>query len=88
MQYRLAVSPAANRDTKRLDERTRETVRDTLVSLTSDPRPPGCRKLVGWDRRYRVRVGRMRIIYDIFDTDHLIIVDRIVRRTEATYRRL
>ena len=87
MAYQLHVSPAAHRDIKRLDEKARQIVRDTLDALTTDSRPRGCRKLVGWERRYRLRVGRLRIIYDIFDLDEIIVVDRIVRRSETTYRR-
>lgn len=88
MPYQLHVSPAANRDIERLDEKSRRRVRELLVALTDDPRPRGCRKLVGWERRYRLRAGRLRIVYDIFDPDKVIVVDRIVPRTETTYRRL
>ena len=88
MAYQLHVSPAANRDIKRLDEKARQTVRDALVALTTDPRPPGCRKLVGWQHRYRLRIGRWRIIYDAFDGENVLVVLRIVPRTETTYRRL
>ena len=88
MPYDLQLSPAADRDIKRLDEKTRQTVRNTLVALTTDPRPSGCRKLVGWERRYRVRVGRWRIIYDVLQSENALVVQRIVLRSETTYRRL
>ncbi len=35
---------------------------------------------------YRVRVGNYRIVYAVFDTEVVVLVCKIARRTEGTYR--
>ena len=50
-----------------------ERVRDALRSLAIDPRPSGCKRLVGRDG-WRVRVGRYRIVYEIDDGGRKVTV--------------
>jgi mRNA-degrading endonuclease RelE of RelBE toxin-antitoxin system len=56
--------------------------------LVSDPRREGSRKLVGWPRRYRQHVGAFRLIYDIYEPERIVVIARVIRRSETTYRRL
>jgi mRNA-degrading endonuclease RelE of RelBE toxin-antitoxin system len=52
-----------------------------------DPRPPGTVKLTGTEF-WRLRVGDLRVIYLIDDPASLVIVPRVARRSESTYRRV
>jgi mRNA interferase RelE/StbE len=54
-----------------------------LETLASDPRPPGCKKLKGGDREWRIRVGDYRAVYTIDDTKSLVEVTRIRHRSEV-----
>jgi mRNA interferase RelE/StbE len=38
-----------------------------LEHLSSVPRPPGCKKLKGGDKEWRIRAGDYRIVYIIDD---------------------
>ena len=58
-----------------------------INSLASDPRPPGCEKMKGADKDYRVRVGDYRIIYSIEDKQLLILVIDIGPRKDIYRRR-
>jgi mRNA interferase RelE/StbE len=51
--------------------------------LATDPRPPGCRKLVGSQDRWRVRVGDYRIIYTIDDAGQLVQIAAVSHRSKA-----
>ena len=51
-----------------------------------EPRPPGATKLVETEF-WRLRVGALRVIYAIDDVGTLVIVLRVARRSESTYRR-
>ncbi len=88
MPYRVEVTPAAGRDLRRLPEAGRSRVLEAVGRLANDPRPPTWRKLAGWERRYRIRSGDFRVIYDIFDSDPTVVIARVIRRSETTYRRL
>jgi mRNA interferase RelE/StbE len=62
-------------------------LRGPILALGIDPRPPGSTKLVGTDF-WRLRVADLRVIYLIEDLDRLVVVLRVARRSESTYRGL
>jgi len=35
---------------------------------------------------YRVRIGNYRVIYKVYDEEQLILVGRVARRGESTYK--
>jgi mRNA interferase RelE/StbE len=55
-----------------------------LRSLELNPRPKGCEKVFG--DIYRVRVGDIRIIYQVTDSLKLVEVGAVRRRSEKTYK--
>jgi mRNA interferase RelE/StbE len=55
-----------------------------MFALGDDPRPPGCRQLLG--DIYRIRVGAYRVIYKIDDQRKEVVVGKVARRREDTYR--
>ncbi|MBU2563357.1 MAG: type II toxin-antitoxin system RelE/ParE family toxin [Actinobacteria bacterium] len=62
--YNIEISPAAERDLKKLKERLNNF--DNLVSiidkLSIEPRPYGVRKVKGFDVTFRIRFESYRII--------------------------
>ena len=65
-----------------------QRVREALRNLADDPRPARSVKLTGFDAAWRVRAGRFRIIYEVHDDERQLMVLRIARRDERTYRDL
>ena len=57
-----------------------------LQDMAKTPRPVGCEKI--YDSIYRIRVGDLRIIYLIDESNKRIDVGGIRRRSEKTYRGL
>lgn len=86
--YRVELSPAAQRQARRLAPGDARLVRRSLRSLVGDPRPAGSVKLTGFIAVWRVRAGRYRIIYEVHDDERLLMVLRVARRDERTYRNL
>lgn len=60
-----------------------ERIDPVIAGLAHDPRPHGVKKLRG--PIHRLRVGRWRVIYAIFDRDEIVIVGKIASRGEDTY---
>lgn len=58
-----------------------------ILSLATDPRPAGCKKLVGKRDYWRVRVGDWRITYTIQDDVLIVMVVEVAPRGSA-YRKL
>ena len=84
--YRVDLSPAAQRQLRRLPPGDAARLRGPILALGIDPRPPGATKLVDADL-WRLRVGDLRAIYSIEDPERLVVVLRVARRSESTYRR-
>ena len=85
--YRVEIAPAAGRDLRKLERSAFGAAQSVILSLAIAPRPPGTRKLKGSDRTFRIRLGPYRVLYDVYDNEKLVVVFRVVRRKEATYRR-
>ena len=86
MPHRIEVSPAAQRQLKKLDRSILVQVAARIDSLADDPRPSGCEKLSGYDSLYRVRVGDNRIVYAVKDELLLVIVVKVGSRAEIYQR--
>lgn len=86
-RYRVELAPAAQRQLRRLPPGEAARLRSPILALAIDPRPPGASKLVGTDV-WRLRIGDLRVVYVIEDAARLVIVLKVARRSESTYRRV
>jgi len=88
--YRIELTPAADRDVEKLEGRIRrqdfERLREAVNSLATEPRPQGVRKIKGAERAYRIRAGNYRVVYEVYDSDNLVLILQVARRSETTYR--
>lgn len=83
--YRVeAPSSRTERELRRVPPYDRERVIKAIAALAENPRPQGIVQLE--PNVYRLRVGDYRVIYKVFDEEQLIIIGRIARRSEKTYR--
>ena len=83
--YRLDLAPAAQRQLRRLPPGTAARLRGPILALVLDPRPPGVTK-ISETEFWRLRVGDLRIIYAVDDKRRLVVVLKVARRSESTYR--
>lgn len=86
-RFRVDLAPAAQRQLRRLPPGSAAALRGPILGLSLDPRPPGASKLTGTDF-WRLRVGDLRVIYVTDEARGLVIVLRVARRSESTYRRV
>jgi mRNA interferase RelE/StbE len=81
------VKIASRRIEKELDDlppAEYNRIRTKIKALVNNPRPHGVKKLS--DKVHRVRIGDYRIIYSIFDKERIILIDKVAKRTESTYK--
>lgn len=86
-RHRVELAPAAQRQLRRLPPGDAARLRGPILALAIDPRPPGASTISGTEF-LRVRVGDLRIVYLVDDDQALVVVLRVARRSESTYRRL
>jgi mRNA interferase RelE/StbE len=87
VRYRVELAPAAQRELRRLPPGIAASLRGPILALGLEPRPPGAIKLVGTDF-WRLRVGPLRAVYAIDEAERVVVLLRVARRAESTYRHL
>lgn len=85
--YRVDLSPAVQRQLKRVPPGAAASLRAPILALGLDPRPPGATKVVG-TVFWRLRVGDLRVVYAIDGRAKVVVVLRVARRSESTYRQV
>ena len=84
--YRVAFTSSAAKELKKLSSELVARIAPRLENLATNPRPPGCKKLQGGDREWRIRIGDYRVVYIIDDAKLLVEVTRIRHRSEVYER--
>jgi mRNA interferase RelE/StbE len=86
MPYRLLLHRDVEKQLRRIPEKYQERLVDTMRFFREEPRPHGSEHLQ--DELYRKRVGNYRVIYAVFDEEVVVVVCKVSRRSEKTYRDL
>jgi mRNA interferase RelE/StbE len=81
-KYQVNLKKSVIKDLEKLPDIVLKRVQKTILALSDNPRPEGCKKLKGRDD-YRVRVGDYRILYFIDDEIVTIEVVRLQHRKEV-----
>jgi mRNA interferase RelE/StbE len=84
-RYRVDLAPAAQRELRRFPPGDAARLRGPILALAIEPRPFGAAKVVD-TAFWRLRVGDLRIVYLIDDAARVVVVLRVARRSERTYR--
>ena len=85
-QRRVVIAPAAQRQLRRLPPGDAARLRGPILALGIDAHPPGASKLAA-SEFWRLRVGELRIVYLVEDQGTIVVL-RVARRSERTYRRV
>lgn len=85
--WRVELAPAAQRQLRRLPPGDAARLRGPILPLAIEPRPPGVARLSD-SEFWRVRVSDLRVIYAIDEEARLVVVLKVARRSESTYRRV
>jgi len=83
----VELAPAAKRQLRRLPPGDAASLRAPILALAIEPRPPGAVELTDTGF-WRLRVGDLRIVYVIEEAADLVVVLKVARRSERTYRRV
>ena len=82
MKYSLFILPRAQRELLELTSVPYGRIRDAIRKLAENPRPPVCLKLTGREG-WRLRVGDLRVVYEIDDKEQKVTVLHIGHRRDV-----
>jgi len=82
-KYRIFIKPSAVREIEAIPQKKiRQQIVRRIQHLAKDPRPPGSKKLSGYDR-YRIRQGVYRIVYAVEDDKLVVYVVKVGHRKDV-----
>ncbi len=86
--FSIEISPAAERDFKKLKSKLQNfnELINIIDNLSIEPRPFGVRKIKSFQNIYRIRYSYYRIIYSIFNKENRVVILRVLKRNESTYK--
>ncbi|MDO9333263.1 MAG: type II toxin-antitoxin system RelE/ParE family toxin [Dehalococcoidales bacterium] len=87
MTYKLILRREAQKQLDLLSEQDYQRVARVISNLEKNPRPLKTKKLSG-SGLWRVRIGRHRVVFAIDDNARTVIIVRVARRKEDTYKGL
>ena len=82
MTYTIAILRRAQKELSELPQEPYLRVRDAIRKLAEEPRPNGSKKVAGRSG-WRIRVGSYRVVYEIDDSNHAIIILHIGHRRDV-----
>jgi mRNA interferase RelE/StbE len=81
--YEVLLSKAARKQLNILPAFIQNKIIEDISDLSSTPRPPGCKKLRGYQNVWRIRIGDYRVVYEIEDKVLRILVIAIGHRKDV-----
>jgi mRNA interferase RelE/StbE len=81
--FEVFLERAAEADLKRLSKENFDRSIQHISALAEDPRPPGCRKISGSKKDWRIWIGDYRVLYEIDDKEKTVKIYRVKHRREV-----
>lgn len=82
-RFVVSYERSSSKELSKLDKSVARRIIRSVNKLSDDPRPPGCRSLVGYEGLWRIRIGDYRVIYSIEDDKLIVLIVRFAHRREA-----
>ncbi|MGO8694006.1 MAG: type II toxin-antitoxin system RelE family toxin [Rectinemataceae bacterium] len=81
--FELKIDRGVERSLKKLPQDVAVNLLKAMKELTVEALPHGCRKIVGTDRSYRIRVGDYRIVYEVDEVGRLVVIHAAGHRKDV-----
>jgi mRNA interferase RelE/StbE len=85
LTYKVIIERNAQKEAGKIPVKYRSLIDETILSLSSNPRPFGSKKLTEKEG-YRIRVGNYRILYTVDDKAKVVVIYRIKIKGKSTYK--
>ena len=81
-KYKIEIKKSAVKELNEIPKKDLQKIVKKIGSLSENPRQRECRKLSG-EEKYRIRVGKYRILYMIEDDKLIVYVVKIAHRKDV-----
>lgn len=84
--FTVKIKRKALKNLAKIDQEQKRRLKETIFLLKNDPLPfkkTDICKLKGYDNTYRIRIGNMRIVYDVLWKQKTILIHYVGTRDKA-----
>jgi len=81
-KYKVVISSSAEKSLKKIPKKDVQHIVVAMERLAMHPFPVGSRKLSGYEKIFRIRIGKYRVIYEVEGHKLLILVLKIGHRKD------
>ena len=81
-RFEVIFKQSVAKDLRQIPKKDVTRILKRIESLNMEPRPPGVEKLSGHDK-YRIRQGVYRILYEIWNSELVVVVVKIGHRRDV-----
>jgi mRNA-degrading endonuclease RelE of RelBE toxin-antitoxin system len=85
MTWNVVLVGSAEKQLRKIAGRDQERILAALAQMWEDPFRGDIAYLKGQGGGLRRRVGKWRILFDVYPKEHRVVILAIVRRTSTTY---
>jgi mRNA interferase RelE/StbE len=79
--YELVIQDSANKALQRIDKPVRKRIAAAIDKLMNDPRPANAVPVISVPGAWRIRVGDYRVLYEVHDSELIVLVVKIAHRS-------
>jgi mRNA interferase RelE/StbE len=80
--YKIYFKESVWKDLRKIPKKDLQRILKKIEELSEDPRPAGCEKLTSQER-YRIRLGKYRILYSIQDIELTVWIVKLGHRKDV-----
>lgn len=81
--YNLQISSKAKKDLRKIDKKVQKRIIKEVFRLKVDRHPQQFKPLVGTKiAQFRLRIGDYRVLYDVYDSDKIVLILGIGHRKD------
>jgi mRNA interferase RelE/StbE len=82
-EYAITFARSARRELEALEAKVVARIFQRIEALGEEPRPSGCKKLVGSKSLWRIRIGDYRVVYAIYDDKQFVDIVAVRHRKDV-----
>ena len=83
MAYEVILPNRILRDLRKIPRVYADRILYFIASFKEEPRPEGCKKMKGYENKYRLRIADYRIVYTIEDSIKIVEIYKVGHRKDV-----
>ncbi len=79
----IVPGPGAKKFLRNANKELQKRILGEIKKLSEDPKPYGSIKIIGEENLYRIRIGKYRVLYEIYYEKEMILIAKIDKRDKV-----